>query len=244
MIRQARWAVPLVATLVVAGCNVHIGDGHNGSAGDTVRTREVIARDKAAKAELVQADLNMAAGELRLSGGSSEFLEADFAYNVPSWKPEVVFDNSGFRGRLSVKQGKGETTIGNVKNEWILKLADNIPLDLTVRCGAGENKLDLRELTMRSVEVHIGAGSLELDLRGKPGKDFEVRVNGGVGEANVKVPTDIGVIAEAHGGIGSIHVHGMRKEGGRWVNEAYGKAKSTIRLNVNGGIGEINISAE
>ena len=244
MIPHARWAFPLAAVLLAAGCTVNIGEGPRVSTGETVRTREVIARDKAAKAEMVQVDLNMPAGELRLSGGAKEFLEADFAYNVPSWKPEVRFDNSGFRGRLEIKQAKGETTIGELKNEWVLKLADEIPLDLTVRCGAGENKLDLRELTMRSVEVHIGAGSLEMDLRGKPAKDFEVRVNGGVGQADIKVPSDIGVIAEAHGGIGSINIHGMRKDGGRWVNEAYGKAKSTIRLSVSGGIGEINITAD
>ena len=85
---------------------------------------------------------------------------------------------------------------------------------------------------------------MDLDLRSEHARDFDVRVEGGVGEATVRVPSGLGVIAEARGGIGEINVRGMRKDGGRWVTEAYGKAKTTIRLNVKGGIGQINIIAD
>jgi len=90
----------------------------------------------------------------------------------------------------------------------------------------------------------MGAGTVDLDLRGKPEKDYNVNINGGVGEATVRVPSTVGVVAEARGGIGSIEVRGMKKDGSRWVNDAYGKSKTTIRLDVKGGIGQINIFAE
>ncbi len=238
---DVRWTAVAVGMMLAAGCTVHLdGDG----AGATQRSTQVVAREKAAKAEMVEAEFQMSAGELRLSGGAKELFEGEFAYSVASWKPEVRYDGSGFRGRLTVRQNGGGTQTGSMKNEWVMKLANDIPMDLRVQCGAGENELNLRELTLRSVEVKLGAGRVDMDLRIKPGKDVDVRIEGGVGEAKVLVPRDIGVVAEASGGLGEIDVRGMKKDGNRWRNGAYGKTAATIRLTVHGGIGAIRIVAE
>jgi hypothetical protein len=45
----------------------------------------------------------------------------------------------------------------------------------------------------------------------------------------------------ATGGIGSINAHGLRSANGYYVNDAYGKSRATIRLEIQGGIGEINL---
>ena len=245
---MSEYACRLVAAgmaILAAGCTVHVGDGRNGEVGGVERRTEVVERSRAAKAEMIRAEVTMGAGELQLSGGAKELLEADFAYNVPALKPEVRYDGSGFRGRLTVAEsGKATIPMGEVKNRWNLKLGGDLPLDLVVRCGAGENRLDLRELTLRSLEMHIGVGEVHVDLRNKPVKDYEARIEGGIGHAEVIVPTEVGVVAEASGGIGEINVHGMKREGNRWVNDAYGTAKTTIRLTVKGGMGEIEIRAE
>lgn len=247
MSQQARLPVIAGIAFALAGCGVHSGDGRHGlqRAGEVERHTRIIERSKAAGAEMIRAEITMGAGELHVSGGAKELLEAEFSYNVPSLKPEVRFDGGGFRGRLAISQsGHPNTLSGQVKNRWDLKLAQSLPLDLVVRCGAGENRLDLRELTLRSFEMHIGVGEVRVDLRNKPARDYEARIDGGIGQAEVIVPTDVGVVAEASGGIGEINVRGMKREGKQWVNDAYGKAKTTIRLSVKGGIGQIDIRAE
>jgi hypothetical protein len=238
-------AVAAGLAVLAAGCSVNIGDGRYAEAGPTTRETRVVERAKAAGAEMIRAEVAIGAGELSISGGTKQLLEAEFAYNLPALKPEVRFDGGGFRGRLSVSQsGRAEALTGQIKNRWDLKLAEDLPLDLVVRCGAGENQLDLRAVTLRSLEMHIGVGEVRVDLRNKPAKDYEARIEGGIGRAEVIVPVDVGVVAEASGGIGEINVRGMKREGNKWVNEAYGAAKTTIRLTVKGGIGEIEIRAE
>jgi len=227
--------------LAMTGCMFHIDAP---AAGPVERSTETVAKEKVAKAEYVEVGLNIGAGELRLEGGAKEFFEGQFAYSVPSWKPTVRYDGSSFRGRLEVNQGKGSGTFGNVKNEWKLKLANDVPVELKVNCGAGESHLNLRELNLKRVEVHMGAGQVDLDLRDQSQRNLEVVVEGGVGEATVRVPKEAGVRAEASGGIGSVKVTGMEKVSGAWQTEAFGKAKSTMRIRVNGGIGQINIHAE
>ena len=122
-----------------------------------------------------------------------------------------------------------------------MRFNDNVPLDLRVEFGAGEGRLNLGSLSLRSVEFEMGAGTLSLDLRGTPSKDYSVRVRGGVGEATVYLPKEIGISATASGGIGDISVTGLRKSGDRYVNDAYERAAVRIRLDVQGGVGSIKL---
>ncbi|MCP5115794.1 MAG: hypothetical protein GY953_33615 [bacterium] len=196
------------------------------------------------KAELVTAEISMPAGELEVASGAEKLLEGDFTFTAPELRPEVSYQETGFRGRLKLQSsaGKGVILRGQHTNHWKVRLNKDTPLDLHIKLGAGEGNLELSGLDLRSVDVEMGAGEMGLDLTGGEWtRDFDVKIRGGVGEANVRVPNDVGVVAEAAGGIGEIQVRGMRKRGDQWYNDAYGESPATIRLDVKGGIGEINI---
>ena len=190
--------------------------------------------------ELVRAELKMGAGELRVRGGSPKLMEGDFTFNRAGMRPNVHYDASGFRGHLLVEQPSHVHTV-NSNYRWDLRFNDDKPLDLIVHFGAGEGRLDIGELRLRSVEIHMGVGELRVDLRGMPRNDYDVSIHGGVGEATIYLPAGVGVVAEARGGIGGINARGLEKRDGRYVNESYGHSKTTVRLDVHGGIGSINL---
>ena len=243
--RYAMWAIAVTLLAGLSGCRF---DSYGGRAlnetGETIRESNTVALSKAEGVERVRVALELHAGELQVNSGAKELMESEFTYNVVSWKPEVRFDRNGFRSSLSVKQGGTTTTIGSSKNEWRLKLNDGIPIDFSLHCGAGENRLNLGQLDLRDVDVHIGAGRVELDLTGRqPKHDYSVSVHGGVGEAIVRLPSDVGVVATASGGLGEVEVDGLEKQGGEWRSGASGKGKSTIHVDVHGGIGKITIDA-
>lgn len=226
------------AVLALAGCQPPPPQG----AGEETREKVVIERSRAAGAERITAEIHIGAGELRLSGGAKELLEAEFEYNVAALKPQVRFDETGFRRRLVITQG-GTQAIGGIVNRWDIRLGGDVPLDLVVRCGAGENRLDLREAPVRSLELDLGVGEATVDLRREWTRDVDAKIKGGIGRAVVLVPSG-GVEARASGGIGEIRVEGLRKEDGRWVSEGLAKAGARLRLEVTGGIGQIEIRAE
>ena len=242
--KKIRWAISVTLLAGLGGCNVTINDRAISGTGETVHESQTVDLAKAKGGERVRVNLELHAGELHVDGGAKELMEGDFTYNVAPWKPEVRFDRSGFRSTLSIKQGGRTATMGSAKNEWRLKLNDEIPTEFSLHCGAGENRLNLGGLDLRGVEVHIGAGRVELDLRGRqPTHDYSVSIHGGVGEAVVHLPADTGVVATASGGLGEIEVNGLEKQGGEWRSGASGKGKSTIHLDVHGGIGKITIDA-
>jgi len=229
--------------MVLAGCAIKVNNNHH--AGAPHREHRVVPLTQAAKAEFVRAEFRIGAGEIRLAGGAKELFEGDFSYNVDTWRPEVRYDGRGFRGQLIVQQGKSDDVpLGDTENIWDVRLSNGPALDLTVNCGAGENRLDLSELNLRHVGVHVGVGEVHVDLRGRPQRDYTVDISGGVGQVEVLVPDDVGVEAKASGGIGSIDMLGFHKNGNRWINDAYAKTKTTIHLSVSGGIGEIKVRSE
>jgi hypothetical protein len=233
---RVRRCAPLIAgALCLCGCVIE-------TAGPTQHDFRSIELDKS---ELVRVDLNMGAGSLRVDGGTQKLMRADFTYNVPSWKPYVRYNSGPVRGNLSIEQPQGhQAHMGGTKYEWDVRLNREVPLDVKVHFGAGNADLNLGGLTLRSVEVDMGVGRLQMDLRGNPKRNYEVRIQGGVGEAIIRLPAGVGVDAEAEGGIGSISAPGMRREGRRYLNDAFERAKVRVHLDVRGGVGSIRLISD
>jgi hypothetical protein len=221
------------AALVAAGCAPYEQPQ------ETSDSRSV----ELAGAESARVQVDMGAGELWVEGGSVKpLLDADFHYSVRSWRPEIKYDVSAGRGYLTVRQPPvhGFNT-GNRENRWDLHLNDKVPIDLRVNVGAGKGTFKLSGMALHRLEIEIGAGELQVDLTGAWDHDLDAQVRGGVGEATIRLPHDVGVRATATGGLGGINVQGLRKEGGYYVNDAYGKSEVHLRLTVTGGIGQINL---
>lgn len=227
-------ATALLLVLAATGCHVEMDPGPVQTASQSVDGGSV---------ELVRAEINLTAGELEIAGGGSKLVDADFRYSEKLGKPEVRYDATGFRGRLTVESPR-RITGGEIKNEWKLRFGDKYPLDFDIRMGAGEGRLNFASLPVRKVEAQVGAGELDVDLRGNYTRDVEVDLKGGVGEARIRLPKNVGVVADVKGGIGSIEARGLIKRGDRYYNEAFQESKPAVRLTVRGGVGEIKLIAE
>jgi hypothetical protein len=228
-------ALLAAATLALSGCAINIDRNRH-----LEHETQSIDLDKS---EMVRVELKMGAGELNVDGGSPKLMDADFTYDIPSWKPIVRYNSSSFRGQLSVEHPRGSSGGTHVTYKWDLRLNNDVPMDIVAHLGAGQAIMNVGALNLRSVDVNMGVGEVRLDLRGNPKRDYTVNINGGVGQATVTLPNDVGVIANAKGGIGSIDVQGLEKRDGRWINPAHEHAPVTIHVDVNGGIGEIKLIA-
>jgi hypothetical protein len=197
-------------------------------------------------AKSVDMNFDIPAGELTLSGGSSHLMDADFRHYREQGKPTVDYSVSGERGLLRVAQDQNQwhTHFGTEDNEWNMRVNNDVPVDLRVQMGAGHTELRLNGVNMKSLEVHMGAGQLDLDLTGERKINFEGTIEGGVGQATVRLPKGVGVHVDATGGIGSVDAGELKRDGGAYVNEAYGKTPTTIDLTIHGGVGQIRLIEE
>ena len=213
----------------------------------------------------VRTEINMGAGELSVTGGAEELLEADFIYNVAELKPEVKYSG----GTLTVRTPDTKSDFGSLwdlddyRYEWYLRLNDDVAMELNVNVGAGTTDLELGSLSLTRLDVDtgagevtvdvsgaasltrldidIGAGKVKVDLTGKWERDVDVDIKGGVGELTVWLPKDAGVRVDVQTGIGKVNATGLTKDGDDYVNAAYGTSDATLRIGIDGGVGAINL---
>jgi hypothetical protein len=226
--------VALAISVAAVGCTI---DGNVRTGPMQTETRTVQLGD----AKTVRAEIKMGAGEMTLGGGAHDLFEGEFSYNVPSWKPEVDYSVSGSRGLLTVRQPATSGPMGNSKYKWDLHFNNQVPLELSMELGAGESTLELGTLTLSRLDVRMGVGKTIVDLAGDWKNDLQATIHGGVGEATVKLPRDVGVRVRARGGIGEIRAGELKKDGDIYTNDAYGKSSVTLNVDVEGGIGRINL---
>jgi len=196
-------------------------------------------------AKAVHASIDMASGDLSVSGGSANLLDANFDYRSSSTTPTVDYHVNDGKGELNISEGVSDNHIHTGSDSsWNLRLANDLPIDLKINMGAGEGRLRLHDLDLTNLQVDMGAGRVEVDLTGERKKDLHADIQGGVGEATIRLPKKVGVIVNASGGIGTVVAHGLQNEGNEYTNESYGKTPATIHLNVQGGVGVINLVLE
>jgi hypothetical protein len=221
-------------------------NGSSGSDGDreeySNHTDEVLELQGA---KSVSADLKMGAGQMNISGGSGHLLNSRFNFNRKWDSPKVDYRVVDGKGRLEISQDqRSGVPFGPADNTWDLIFSNDVPLELLVEMGAGQGNLKLRDMDVTELQLKMGAGQVELDLTGPRKSDLNVEVKGGIGQATIRLPRDVGVSAHAAGGLGSISADGFEKDGSEYRNDVYGKTPHKIRVNVEGGIGEIELVQE
>ena len=194
-------------------------------------------------ADSVRANLRIALGKLNVGGGADSLMEADFAYNVAAWQPEVNYEVVGDTGELSVEQQGLREGIPtrDVRNEWDLRLSDDVPVDLSVQMGGGVGNLDLDSLDLTGLNLDVGAGVSRVDLARAWDRDLSAVIRGGAGQVTVLLPSQVGVRVDAGTRLGRINADGLRREDRAFVNDAYGDSDVTLEVEVKGGAGQINL---
>jgi hypothetical protein len=188
----------------------------------------------------------MGAGELELRAVDQEpLLEASFEFNRERNRPEVDYRLIGDKGRLEVRHARRRGVhFGTTRNRWDLRLSRAVPVELAVDLGAGQSDLDLRGLELERLDIDMGVGEMTLDLQGGHERSFDVKIDGGVGSATLHLPTEVGVRVKVDGGLGSVNAHGLTKRSGAYVNDAYGRSGVTIEVDIDAGIGSLDLRCE
>jgi N-terminal domain of toast_rack, DUF2154 len=190
----------------------------------------------------VAVDIKMGAGKLRVGGGTTDLMNADFTYNVDAWKPEIRYEANGDQGHLIIQQPTASHNYrGRTRYDWDVRLNAQIPMEMNVNMGAGNANLVLAGLNLSQLKVNMGAGEADIDLDGRWTHDLEASVQGGVGKAVLHLPRDVGVRATVQGGLGTIQASELSKNGDVYTNSAFGKSPVNLNIQVHGGIGEVDL---
>ena len=194
-----------------------------------------------AKSESVEID--MAAGELDVSGGASELLQAKFSYNVAELEPQVAHSGGTLSVRTpSVKAGVASLrNLDDFRNTWDLHLNDNVPMKLHVVMGAGSADLKLGSLSLTSLDLDQGVGPVTVDLTGNWKADLDAKIKRGLGDLALRLPPSACVRVGIEEGVGKVDAQGLVKDGNDYVTDACGRSEVTLRIDISAGVGNTKL---
>lgn len=234
--KACRWMIVGIA-LVLAGCASEYRVGELRTESKTVEVGD---------ADSVHVEIEFGAGELRLTGGAQDLLEADFTYNVDKLRPAVEYTD----GSLVVRQPdvRGEfadfQVIRDFRSEWDLRFNDRVPMELTLNMGAGTSDLQLADLALTGLDIEIGAGVSTIDLSGDWARDLDASIKTGAADLTLRLPSDVGVRVEVESGPTAVTAPGFSRDGTVYTNGAYGSADVNLRIDIDAGIGAITLELE
>jgi predicted membrane protein len=214
----------------------------------------------------LQAELKFNAGRLRLSSHNQNSLDFKSVFTKENWRPELTSDVKTSNGKVSITQPEEKNTNmkDRDKNEWNVTLPRSLATDLklsmgagegtvdlsgtnlnrmTMEAGAGDFKVNLANTSVQNLELSAGVGAMKLDLSGKRTANLKADISAGIGDLKIILPRDVGVRVQISG-IGGVKKTGFTKQNGYYVNEAYGKTKHVMDIDVSAGLGGVELILE
>lgn len=219
-----------------------LGCGRWATPANEVKTESQSVQPRSATSARIQVEF--AAGELTVQDGAGSLMDADFRYNVDEWQPQVHYIENGAQGELLVSQpGSDRAPVGvGLINEWTLLLTKDVPLDLSIRAGAGNSEVDLTGLDLTSLNLETGAGVTNVNLAGNWDHDVTASIQGGVGRLTVNLPADMAVLVEMETALVNVSAMGLIVAENGYVNRAYGTAPHTLTLKLEAGVGSVTLT--
>ncbi|MBN1249839.1 MAG: hypothetical protein JXC32_19410 [Anaerolineae bacterium] len=193
-----------------------------------------------------EAELHMdyGAGEIRVeaSQGAAELLTGTFEGGVT----ERV-ERSGGRARIWLSSPAVSIIwpwfwTQGTHRRWHVRLSPDVPLALSVKTGASDCRLNLRELQVRHLRIDSGASSLEVTLPARAGMT-EVRGSSGAASVVLRVPEGVAARIRTSGGLSSTSVDRRRfpRQGGAYQSPDYETAENRVDIQLQIGVGSIEV---
>lgn len=194
----------------------------------------------------VRALVRLDTGLLNLSAMPGDrLLEADFAYTEVERQPRVGYEVNDGVGMLTVDQPQRQgLPLGRDENRWTLRLSHDLPLHLAVELGSGIHSLNLNGLMLAGLDVSASGGSATaLNLTGYWPQDLDVTIRAESGSVTVQLPAGTGSRVEVLPGSGKLDPGNLKPDGDAYVNDAYGRSASTLRVTIDPGQAQVTLTA-
>lgn len=126
--------------------------------------------------------------------------------------------------------------------KWTVGLTAEVPLDLRLDVGASKNVLDLRELRVRSLELHTGASDTRILLPRAAGAT-SVRAEAGAASLVLEIPGGVAARIRTRVVLGSVQVDQSRfpPVAGGYESPDYATAANRVDVDVQGGVGSLRV---
>ena len=219
-------------------------------AGLNARTAQLTSnlREEAVAERSGERDSSAPLGGVR--SGKLEFATGANRVVIVADRSLVGLYRARFEGRRpTVRVRGGQVTLRHPHFDWRRSSAEialnaTIPWQLIIHGGAARLRGELRELTLRGMEIDGGASDAVLELPSPEGR-VQIRLVGGASQVTIRRPAGVPVRLEVHGGASRLALDSQRlgAVGGETVLESPNleRARGRYEIVVSGGARDFTV---
>lgn len=179
--------------------------------------------------DVLQVDVEYAAGELRIGPGQRGTLyRSTLRYDANVFRPKVDYTSNHLRIGIEGNSVRGR----NLKSGHLdLRLSPDVPLDLDLKFGAVEAHIDLGGLRIRNAEIATGASSTVVTVS-QPNRDVCRVLEIAVGAAKFEARQ-----------LGNLNVQRVQLEGGvgELTLDFTGSQRQDMTVDIDMGLGSLTL---
>lgn len=125
---------------------------------------------------------------------------------------------------------------------WDIGLTAEVPLELRLDTGANRAMLDLRDLRLRSLELHTGASETRVLLPRAAGATT-VRTESGAASLTLEVPSGVAARIRSRMALGTSQVDQARfpRVADGYESPDYAAAANRVEIDISGGVGSVRV---
>ncbi|GAB4319776.1 MAG: DUF5668 domain-containing protein [Candidatus Zixiibacteriota bacterium] len=144
----------------------------------------------------VRIDCDFGGGRLAIRGGAGPGKALDGQFYYQTHEPELTYDSRDGSMVINLRRdgssGPGILSRSRERERWIIKLTEELPVDLNVAAGAAKVRLDLKDLICRRIDLSSGAADIDIVV-GDRSPEIACRIDCAAGSVDMGVPAGAGI---------------------------------------------------
>lgn len=198
---------------------------------------EIEEHPKIEKASIV---LKFDVGKLTLNESTPLLYECISQYQYKEFEPFEKFSRTGKEANIIIYHSpvNKKRISNNIKNNWELKLNNQIIYNLSIETGALNMDSNLSGFKVEKLVIKSGVSNINLVV---PNYNSKIIIDTGVSNIDIAIPKDVGVMLNIDSGIAIKGLDDFIKRDDTYISNNYDNSEFKTEIEIDCGVSNIHI---
>ncbi|MEA1939450.1 MAG: toast rack family protein [Candidatus Caldatribacteriota bacterium] len=177
-------------------------------------------------------------GTLTLGESSPLLYECISQYKYKEFEPFEKYSTTDNEANILIYHSPTKKNFYNNKNDWQLKLNNQIIYNLSIETGAINADCNLLNFKIEKLYIESGASNINLVV---PQYDSEIVIDTGVSNIDIAIPKNVGTIINIDSGIAIKDLDDFIRKNDMYISNNYDTAEFKAEIKIDCGVSHIDI---
>ena len=193
--------------------------------------------------ERASIELDLDVGKLTLGESTSLLYECISQYRYKEFEPFEKFSHTEKEADIVIYHLPiTKKWISNhVRNDWQLKLNNQIMYELSAKTGAIDTDFNLSGFKIEKLYIKSGASNINLVL---PQYDSEIMIDSGVSNITINIPKNVGATVNIDSGISAkdLDINDFTKKDSTYISNNYNYSEFKTTIEIDCGVSNVEVN--